>query len=529
MKENRLFWILFGLLAVSLFVNIGVNPLFLEEPRRAMVALEMYLQNNVFVPKLYGEFYYRKPPFFNWVLLGFMQLFPDWPELACRSVSVISFLLIGWLTYVFCRKFHSEKLGQMASLLFLCSVHLLFYGSLFAEIDLFYSFITFSSFLLLYVFHKQENKLLYFGSIYLLSAVGLLTKGAPSIVFLGLSLLSHLAFSKRLKWLITWQHVASICAFVVVLGLFSWAYSQYNPIQNLIHAVWKQSTDQTVANHGFSRTLMHAIVYPTEVFRDLLPVSLFFPFLFIKKFRTHIWNDDMLRFITILFLVNISVYWLAPGTRSRYVYMLYPLAVILLSSLFLQAAKAYQWVEKWLRGINLFLIGMLGIAFLAFPFFASSIGVKTFSFLYLAISFIALLIIGYYAFGKLQVTQMWWLVSLLILARFQFDLYALPARAEGGEHLYFKIHGEKLAQLTQGEKLWLYKYNTTEDEASLKFGHGFYTEFNRMAVLKSVSDKNCTDFFLTQDFEVENERFELVYTFDYREDRWLLIKFEDCP
>ena len=528
MKEKHLFWLLFALLGISLFINGSINPLFLEEPRRAMVALEMYLQDNLFVPTLYGEFYYRKPPFFNWVILGSMQLFSDYPEFACRAVSVVSFLLMGLFTYFFCKKFHSEKLGQLAALLFLTSVHLLFYGSLFAEIDLFYSLITYASILSLYVFYQGNNKLLYFLSIYLLSAIGLLTKGAPSVVFLGVSLLAHLGITRNWRWFFSWQHVFSGLLFLGVLASFAFAYNQFNPIENLVNAVLKQSSDQTVVNHGFGKALLHVITYPTEVIRDLLPVSLFVPFLLLKPMREKLWNDPMLRFISVLFLANILVYWISPGTRSRYVYMLYPMAVILCSWLFLEASKSYVWIEKTLRGLNLFIIGACAIAMCALPFFASKLGLENVSIALSVLSILLLMIGGYWSFRKRFSTQMWLLIALLIFARFQFDLFALPARAAQGEHLQFRIHGQRIAQLTKGHKLWIYKYDTVGDEASLKFGHGFYIEWNRQDLLESIDEKNCDDIFLTQDFEVQDNQFELLYEFNQREDHWLLVRFTDC-
>ncbi|MCB9186234.1 MAG: glycosyltransferase family 39 protein [Flavobacteriales bacterium] len=528
MKEKHLFWLLFLLLGISLFINVSINPLFLEEPRRAMVALEMYLQNNLLVPTLYGEFYYRKPPVFNWVILGSMQLFSEHPEFACRTVSIVSFLLMGLLSYWFCKKYHSEKLGQMAALLFLTSVHLLFYGSMFAEIDLFYSLITYASILSLFVFYTSEKRLLYFLSIYGLSAIGLLTKGAPSIVFLGIGLLAHFAITRNWKWFFSWQHVLSGLLFLAMLGGFALAYDQYNPIENLVNAVWRQSSDQTVANHGFGKTFIHFLTYPSTVFTDLLPVTLFFPLLFVPTIRKRLWNDPALQFISILFIANIFVYWISPGTRSRYVYMLYPMAVIICSWLFLEASKRYEWVENTLRGLNLFIVAICALAIGTLPLFASQIGLENAPIALAFPSLIPLLVIGYMSYKRRFSTQMWWLIALLIFARFQFDAFVLPARAETGEHMQYRVHGEMIAELTKGKKLWLYKYDTVNDEASLKFGHGFYIEWNRQDVLHSIERKNCEDVFLTQDFEVKNNRYELLYEFDRREDRWLLVRFTDC-
>ena len=236
----------------------------------------------------------------------------------------------------------------------------------------------------------------------------------------------------------------------------------------------------------------------------------------------------MKRFVTVLFLANNYLYWISPGTRSRYVYMLYPMAVILCSWLFLEASKRYVWIEKALRGLNLFIVMSITVVISIFPFAAAHFELKNMNLVFAFVSLIPLFIIGFLAFKKRIGTQMWWLICLLIFARFQFDVFVLPARAETGEHLQYRIHGEKIAELSEGKKLWLYKYDTVADEASLKFGHGFYIEWNRQDVLRSVQERNCEDIFLTQDFQVKNNEYELLYAFDRRENHWLLVRFTDC-
>ena len=78
--EKQVLLLLGVLLIASFFINIGEEPLYLEEPRRAMVAAEMEFQDNLIVPTHLGNFYYRKPPLFNWVVLTSLRTFPQHPE-----------------------------------------------------------------------------------------------------------------------------------------------------------------------------------------------------------------------------------------------------------------------------------------------------------------------------------------------------------------------------------------------------------------------------------------------------------------
>ena len=69
-KQQMLFAICALLLLLGLFLNLGIQPIFLEEPRRSFIAFELLHNNNFWVPTELGEHYYKKPPFFNWVLLA---------------------------------------------------------------------------------------------------------------------------------------------------------------------------------------------------------------------------------------------------------------------------------------------------------------------------------------------------------------------------------------------------------------------------------------------------------------------------
>ena len=39
-----------------------------DEAIRSLVALEMKLSGNLITPTLHGEYYYNKPPLYNWIL-----------------------------------------------------------------------------------------------------------------------------------------------------------------------------------------------------------------------------------------------------------------------------------------------------------------------------------------------------------------------------------------------------------------------------------------------------------------------------
>lgn len=89
----QFYWLLL-LSAIAFCIGMQVAPLHLEEPRRALVAMEMLYSGEWVHTTIHGAPYYNKPPLFNWVLAGGYRLFGI-HEWVSRAVTVISHLIIA--------------------------------------------------------------------------------------------------------------------------------------------------------------------------------------------------------------------------------------------------------------------------------------------------------------------------------------------------------------------------------------------------------------------------------------------------
>nr|GFC20802.1 hypothetical protein [Tanacetum cinerariifolium] len=76
-----------------LLLNIGRMPLLVDEPIRALVALEMHYSGHFFQPTLQGLPYYNKPPLFNWLLIALFRLTGRQDEFILRLPTVAALLL----------------------------------------------------------------------------------------------------------------------------------------------------------------------------------------------------------------------------------------------------------------------------------------------------------------------------------------------------------------------------------------------------------------------------------------------------
>ena len=119
-QQPYLVWIILLLLVPALFINLGVSPLITDEATRGIVAFEMKQSGNLITPTINGEYYFNKPPLYNWILLGFFNLFNQYSELVLRLPALISLLLFGWIIYDTTRRQMGSRVG------FISEIELLF-------------------------------------------------------------------------------------------------------------------------------------------------------------------------------------------------------------------------------------------------------------------------------------------------------------------------------------------------------------------------------------------------------------------
>ena len=92
-------WLLISILLLiplAFLVNLGVQPFIDDEGNRTTVALEMLWSGNFITPTLHGEYYYNKPPLWNWILALSIWLHGQTTEWATRFPSVLALFGFSW-------------------------------------------------------------------------------------------------------------------------------------------------------------------------------------------------------------------------------------------------------------------------------------------------------------------------------------------------------------------------------------------------------------------------------------------------
>ncbi len=453
--ESRIYWLLLVLLLVALFLNLGVQPIFLEEPRRALVAMEMMERGNWWVPYQLGEFYYRKPPVFNVVLIIFANIFGGFSEFSQRLVTVLSLLGIGGLIFTYGRRFVNAQLGILSASFFIISGGILFFFAMLGEIDIFYTLITLAGILPIYPLYKQGKFYQLFAIVYFFGAIGMLTKGLSSIVFIGFSLLGWFLYKRNFKKLFHLSHFTGVGIFILVVGGYLFIYSQYNELVRYLQTLWGQSSERTVIDQGFAPLLGHLINFPLDLIKDTLPGSLLLLFAIRKDFWQTIRKNDFMVFAVVIFVANILIYWASPGAKQRYVYPLYPFFLMVLVYSWQHRHELAPWRTKALRIIGGIMIGMLAVGSLGLNV------VPDFEFLdyMLPLSIVAFLVLGatLYFFIKNPKLTLPILILTTIMARILFDLTVIPQRAYQSEAQRDRKLAYEVQQIVGDEPLFIYE------------------------------------------------------------------------
>ena len=451
-QNNYLIGIILILLVPALFINLGVSPLITDEATRGLVAFEMKQSGNLITPTIHGEYYFNKPPLYNWILLGFFNLFNQYSEWVLRLPALISLLIFGWIIYDTTRREMGARTGFMSALLFISCGRILFYDSMRGLIDLSFSMIVFLNFYLIYLFLKKKQYFTLYIASYFLTSAAFLMKGLPAVVFQALTLLAALAYFKSLRKLFHPSHLAGLAVFVLLVGGYYYLLWQDSREPEFFSRLVTQSTTRTFIRHGFWKTVQYIFMFPFEQVYHLLPWSILFVFLFSKSFYRRLLANSYQGYLALVFAVNIPVYWTSFGSHPRYIFMLYPILFILLSDYYYHLDRK----DKFYRIFWDIMLISFGLALILISgyFFTQSVSgsgkaVIVYSFT------LAAVLTAYFFMWKKRNTRVEWMIISLLCLRIFFDLIVLPDR-EVNMPQYQEIQAaERIDEITRNRKLLL--------------------------------------------------------------------------
>ncbi len=504
--------------AVSIFTNLGLLALFADEPTRANVALEMILSGNYSVPTVGGEYYYNKPPFYNWLLALVYLVTGSFSEFATRLPAIIPLLFYAATIYYSVAYFLKNKhIALLSGILMIVNGRMLIYDSMLGHIDILYSWITYISFILIFYFYQKGQWFNLFFWSYLLTAIAFLCKGMPSIVFQGFTLLAFLTCTKNLKKLFGWQHILCGLICVGIIGAYFLNYSRFNPnLEEYFSTIWDQSSRRTAVKTGFWSSVKHIFAFPFEHLGHLFPASLLVLFCFHKDFIPGIRKNPFLLFISVVFVANIWVYWLSPETRPRYLFMLYPI-------LFIISAHAYYTYREELSRINKafeFILLASGILICLSVFAAGFVGglAEYVNYLWLKIIVIFILSVGctwmIYRFKEHKIIAS---IVLLFVIRLAFSWFIITHRHHNLISTAYREDAIEMGKLAGNKDFYFYQYRPAEAMIPFHDRMIFYIQSTRLKKVKFTETDTKPGYYLTFDRDLDNPAARLIKTIPARQ------------
>lgn len=408
---------------LSVLWNLGYLELAGEEPRRAIISLEMLQSGNYFKPTQMGWDYYNKPVLFNWILCTMIKLTGSSSEFVLRLPSFLFFLLWGVAHYRVSKKFLPRNVALLSSLFMFTSAEIYFYGlGNGAEIDIFYSFIVYLQAVSIFYFFHQKNWTKLYLLSYFFCAVGFLTKGFPSLVFQALTLAAICHYAKSIRALFQPAHLLGILVFTIFAGAYFYSYSQYNSPQRLLINLLNESLIKSGIGERSNKLFDKAVGYPFLLFKLLAPWSLLFLFL-----RRSIWREAIknpfVRFSCLFIAYNIWVYWFTGQPKARYVYMFVPFACTMLSFIYWELVKRKSVPLSKLLTFLGFVFGIILLAVIALPFFEAVPSVLVF------LISVSLVVFLYFYFQTTK-NKIWLFITGVVLLRLVYSSLFIPIQYE---------------------------------------------------------------------------------------------------
>ncbi len=435
-------------LAIAFFVflyHLGLMPLLDDEPTRALVSLEMVLSGNYVVPTTHGLLYQNKPPLFNWFIAGLMQAFPHFNELTLRLPSMLVILVTSCVLYLFFRKELNAKTALLVSLAYLSCGRILFYDSMLGYIDPFFTLVLLLDMIVLYQLNKQKNPLWLFIASYLLCAVAYMLKGLPAILYQGITLFVALSISKKIPLLFSWKHFVAVFVFLASLALYYFIYAAQQDVSGLFATLWQQSSKRTVSEFTWAESLGYIATFPFQFVMHFLPWTLFSFVLFYKNAVSYIKGNPLLLFLGVSFLANISVYWISPETKPRYLFVFLPPFFAVTFELFFKLSSSAA--VKIVNRAAIVLASLCAVAVLV-PLFVPLLEQMDLSLTVCLVSMVIILLLVDLMYQKPQ-RSLAMFALVLLSVRLVFNHFILPARKQEAPESEYKSVGMKIGMLSK--------------------------------------------------------------------------------
>lgn len=208
--------IVVGVAIFTIFFGIGGVPLLdPDEPVYAETAREMIQFGDFLSPRIFGEYWYDKPPMYYWLVALAQLVFGD-NEFAARFPAALMAAGTVVMVYVSGTKLFNEKAGFWSALILTSSIQFFYMGKA-AVTDT--TLLFFMTGAILSFIHKR------YWLMYVCMAFATVTKGPIGIVFPGAIIFIYLLVMGRLREILSMHVIRGLLLYLLIAS--PWYYAMY--------------------------------------------------------------------------------------------------------------------------------------------------------------------------------------------------------------------------------------------------------------------------------------------------------------
>lgn len=369
--QPKLWLIAFSLLAAAVYLpQLGLLPLYLEEPRRALIAANMLASGDYLIPVHAGHIYLGKPPLFNWLILATSYPFGTVTTWSARLPSVFAI----WLTTLFLVNSAWAYIGKNAAIFWGCALllspEILLKGQL-AEVDIVFTGLISAA---LWSWWQRDQRgqrgLNLWLTPLLLITLAYFTKREPALVFFYLTIGPYLFLHGRSRELFSTGHLSAVA--IAAIPILAWLVALATRIgwmplwDSMLHEVLLRGEGTS-----WQRYLEHVVTYPLQILGTCAPFSLLLLPFSIRELRHEVWTSygNVAQFAAIAVLANLPLYWFKGGHLAvRYFLPMFPFLLLLSAISYATLLTKPQimghlWLRRLLPGMVALMLLLRGLEF----------------------------------------------------------------------------------------------------------------------------------------------------------------------
>lgn len=172
--------------AIDVFWGIGASPLMdPDEPAYAQTAKEMLMAGDYLSPRIFGDYWFDKPPMYYWLTIFSYKIFGV-SEFAARFPAALASVLTVFSLYYFVKRIFNENVALLSGLVLATCINFYYIGKASVTDMVLLLFMSTA----LYAYLDKKYYL-----FYICAGLATLTKGPIGIVFPGTIVLLHMIFT----------------------------------------------------------------------------------------------------------------------------------------------------------------------------------------------------------------------------------------------------------------------------------------------------------------------------------------------